>query len=225
MLNRNDSAVPQKSANLTEICTLCRSNAELFYEMPGRVYYHCGKCSAIFLSPECYVSKEAEEKRYQKHENNISEPGYRKFVEPMVLKIQEKFGPEHQGLDFGSGPGPIITKLLRDRGYSLELYDPFFCNTPAVLEKKYDFIACCEVIEHFHHPEKEFRLLRSLLKPQGVLFCMTALYNEVIDFKTWHYKDDPTHVIYYHTNTLFWIKSQFGFSALETKERLAQFFA
>lgn len=225
MRNRNDSAEPQKIANLTATCILCRSNAELFCEIRGKAYYRCGECSAIFLSPECYVSKEAEEQRYQKHKNNIDEPGYRKFVEPMVLKILEKYGQEHQGLDFGSGPGPIVTKLLRDQGYSIELYDPFFCNTPAVLEKKYDFIACCEVIEHFYFPEKEFKMLRSLLKPQGMLFCMTALYNEAIDFQTWHYNNDPTHVIFYHANTLLWIKSHCGFSAFETKERLTQFFA
>ena len=206
-------------------CILCQSYGELFFEMPPKRYYQCGHCSAIFLAPECCISKEEEKSRYQEHNNDVEDPRYQKFVEPIVLEIEQRFSRKHKGLDFGAGTGPVIAKLLREKRYSVELYDPFFCNSPEKLQNKYDFIICCEVIEHFRFPAKEFKLLKALLKPRGVLFCMTELYSEKNDFGAWYYKNDPTHVFFYQRNTLEWIKSRFGFSALKNKGRLVQFFA
>ncbi len=177
----------------------------------------------MFMDPACYVSRENEKKRYEEHNNNVEDPGYQKFVGPIVSKVRENFGKGRKGLDFGSGTGPVIARLLREKGYDIELYDPFFCDNPGALEKKYDFIVCCEVIEHFHFPAKEFRLLKSLLKPGGMLFCMTDIYSEKTDFKKWYYKNDPTHVFFYHQNTLDRIKSQLGFSALRIDGRVAQY--
>jgi SAM-dependent methyltransferase len=175
------------------------------------------------LDPQCYLSKENERKRYQEHNNDIEDPEYQKFVGPIIRGVKQRFDKKHKGLDFGAGTGPVITKLLRDNGYTMELYDPFFCNNPGKLEETYDFIVCCEVMEHFHFPAKEFALLRSILKPNGALFCMTDIYFENIDFRTWYYKNDPTHVFFYHKNSLEWIQSEFKFSALKIEGRLIQF--
>ncbi len=213
----------KSTVHLSAKCPLCGKGAELIFEMKDKTYYRCGQCGGVFLDQACFVSKEAEKRRYEEHNNNVDDPGYQKFVEPIVSRIQEKFGKEHQGLDFGAGTGPVVAKLLREKGYSIELYDPYFCDNPKVLEKEYDFIVCCEVVEHFHFPAKEFRLLCSLLKPGGVLFCQTDLYSEETDFKNWYYRNDQTHVFFYHANTLLWIKSKYGFSALEINGRLAQF--
>ncbi|MFA6601203.1 MAG: class I SAM-dependent methyltransferase, partial [Candidatus Omnitrophota bacterium] len=194
-----------------------------FFEEKHKKYYRCRECSAIFLDPACYLSKEAERKRYLEHNNDVEDPRYQKFVDPIVSEVKRKFGRERRGLDFGAGPGPVITKLLRNEGYSLELYDPFFWNDPGKLDAKYDFITCCEVIEHFHFPAEEFRRLQSLLVPGGALLCMTELYREEIDFKSWYYKNDPTHVFFYHPDTLERVRSLFGFSGLTIKGRLVQF--
>jgi hypothetical protein len=207
------------------ICALCGTRSDLFVEIADRKYYQCAQCSAIFMDPACYVSKEDEKKRYEKHNNNVDDPGYQKFVEPIVLKVIERFTQEHSGLDYGAGTGPVAAKLLRDKGYPIELYDPYFWNNSESLDRKYDFIICCEVIEHFNSPEKEFRRLRSLLKPGGVLFCQTDLYSETTNFKNWYYKNDPTHVFFYHVNTLFWIKARFGFLSLENNGRISLFSA
>jgi len=197
----------------------------LFYETPRKKHYQCAHCSSIFLNSRCCVSKEDERKRYQEHNNDIEYPGYQKFVEPIIRGVEQKFDKKHKGLDFGSGTGPVIAKLLRDKGYTIELYDPLFCNNPDKLEETYDFIVCCEVMEHFHFPVKEFALLRSILKPGGALFCMTDIYSEKVDFRTWYYKNDSTHVFFYHKNALAWIQSKFKFSALKIKGRLIQFLA
>ena len=211
----------QKSGNnINRVsCRLCESGSDLFYEEGKKKYYRCGRCSAVFLDPVCFLSREQEKARYEKHENSLGDQGYLGFLEPLISLIEQSFGPRHKGLDFGSGPEPAVASLLRQKGYSVELYDPFFCNNPGSLLNKYDFIACSEVIEHFHYPAR----LRSLLKPGGVLFCMTSLYSKNIDFRNWYYKDDPTHVIFYHRNTLEHIRSLAGFSSVIAAGRIIRF--
>jgi hypothetical protein len=54
---------------------------------------------------------------------------------------------------------------------------------------------------------------------------MTDLYHEDINFSKWYYKDDPTHVFFYNTHTLEWIKEHFGFSSLTIDKRLIVFTA
>ncbi len=204
-------------------CTLCSAQTHFFYEEKQKKYYKCCNCSSILLDASAYLSKEKEKNRYEEHNNNVHDIGYQKFVAPIVSAIQNKFTKEHAGLDFGAGTGPVISKLLRDNGFNIELYDPFFWNNPTLLQNRYDYIACCEVIEHFQAPAKEFDLLRSLLKPNGSLYCMTEIYTEDIEFKKWYYKNDPTHVFFYHSKAFTWIKSHFNFSTVNIQDRLVHF--
>ncbi|PKM77402.1 MAG: methyltransferase [Firmicutes bacterium HGW-Firmicutes-15] len=205
---------------LKPYCTLCNDQTDFFYESNQRHYYQCKNCSSIMLAPKHFISLEEERKRYRKHNNCVDDPRYQKFVSPIADEIKRDFTPEHTGLDFGAGPGPVITKLLQDAGYNIDLYDPFFWNRPEVLRLKYDYIACCEVIEHFNDPLKDFLLLQSLLKPGGVLYCMTELYSDQVDFKNWHYKNDPTHVFFYHKDAFEWIKGNLHFHKLHISNRL-----
>jgi hypothetical protein len=78
-------------------------------------------------------------------------------------------------------------------------------------------------MEHFKDPNNEFKLLRSLLKENGKLFCMTSLYGQDIDFKNWYYKNDRTHRFFYHKDSLEWIRATYGFSSLNINGALIQF--
>ena len=200
------------------ICTLCDNTTMPFKEIKGRQYFKCSNCKAIMLKEEYYLSKEKEKERYQEHDNDVEDQGYQKFVLPMVKQVLKDYTKDHKGLDFGSGTGPVITKLLRDSDYNINMYDPFFANDPQQLERKYDYIVCCEVIEHFYDPRKEFELLRSLLNSSGTLYLKTNMYHSEIDFDTWYYKDDITHVFFYQEETLQWIKEQYKFSNLEIRK-------
>ncbi len=206
-------------------CTLCGAAADFFYEVNEKKYYRCHGCLSILLDPTMFLCKEDEKKRYEEHNNDVNDVRYQQFVAPIVSRIQKTFNKSHTGLDFGAGTGPVITKLLHDKGFNMELYDPLFHNNPALLQNRYDYIACCEVIEHFHDPAKEFALLKSLLNPNGSLYCMTEIYSDEIEFKQWYYKNDPTHVFFYHTKAFTWIKSHFNFSKLSIEGRLIHFAA
>ncbi|WP_309597799.1 methyltransferase domain-containing protein [Flavobacterium oreochromis] len=84
-------------------------------------------------------------------------------------------------------------------------------------------MASCEVIEHFHHPKKEFQLLKELLVPKGKLYCMTHLYDSSIHFEKWYYKNDTTHVFIYQKETIEWIAKMLMFSDFTIKNRLIIF--
>lgn len=209
---------------MTNYCPLCNSAGTVFYQFKKRLYHQCNNCFGIFVDKELILSREAEMSRYKEHNNDIEDDGYQKFVFPITSAIMRDFIQDHKGLDFGAGTGPVISKLLKDNDFQIKLYDPFFHNSPHLLKAQYDYIAACEVIEHFHNPKKEFSLLKKLLLQNGKLYCMTNIYTENIDFHNWDYKNDLTHVFIYHKKTIHWIKENFGFSHVTIMDRLITFF-
>jgi hypothetical protein len=67
-----------------------------------------------------------------------------------------------------------------------------------------------EVIEHLRDPKFELERLVSMLNPNGFLSIMTSFYNESIDFKTWWYKNDFTHIAFYSHQTFEYIAKRFN---------------
>ena len=204
-------------------CPLCGGKGEIFYQFKKRIYYQCTNCNGIYVDKNLIPDKKSEIKRYKEHINDVENKGYQNFVSPITSRILQDYSKKNKGLDFGAGTGPVIAKILKDKNYNIELYDPFFYNHPELLEKKYDYIACCEVIEHFHKPKKEFLLLKKLLHPKAKLYCMTDLYDKSIDFHKWYYKNDLTHVFIFHKNTIHWVKKEIGFSDVTINGRLIVF--
>lgn len=204
-------------------CLLCGSKTNLFYETENKEYYQCNNCFSIMLDPSYYLNDEEEKERYEAHNNDIYDPGYQSFVLPIVQGVKNNYNVNHIGLDYGAGTGPVITKLLEEEGFNIELYDPFFHNYPNKLYKKYDYIICCEVMEHFHNPYDEFNNLSKILKKGGSIFCMTNLYDNSINFDSWYYKNDKTHVFFYHKKSLEWIKNEFGFLDIKIDNNFIKF--
>lgn len=91
--------------------------------------------------------------------------------------------------------------MMTEAGHRMAVYDPLFFDDPKLLEEQYDFIACTEVVEHFHHPYEEFVQLDQLLKPGGWLAVMTTFQTDDAAFANWHYRRDPTHVVFYREKT------------------------
>jgi SAM-dependent methyltransferase len=203
------------------ICPLCRTKSGIFYENARQLYYHCNTCGGVFLSKNYYLPKDEEREKYLEHNNDVKDPDYQRFVMPLVRAVVENFSPEkHSGLDFGAGTGPVISKLLEEKGFKIAKYDPFFHPKRRTLRRKYDFIVSSEVVEHFHRPDKEFLRLFGLLRKGGRLICQTHLYSPNIAFDNWYYKNDPTHVFIYQRKTFRWIKEKFNFAGLEINGNL-----
>ncbi len=206
-----------------EVCPLCEGNSNFFGEFRKQDYFQCETCRSVFLHKIYYLNSQSEKDRYLLHHNDIQDQNYRNFVAPIIQSVLSQIPLSAIGLDFGSGPTPIVSKLLSDNGYLVEKYDPYFAKDESVLNQKYDYIVACEVIEHFQNPQKEFSLLRSLLKEKGKLFCKTSLFTEEIDFQNWYYKNDPTHVFFYHLESLDWIRGHLDFKNVYVKNSVIQF--
>ena len=170
-----------------------------------RDYYHCPKCFLIFVDPDQRLDAEEEFSRYEMHENSPEDPGYRKFLGRLFKPMEERIEPNSFGLDFGSGPGPTLNLMFEKAGHTVRIYDPFYADEPSVFDEQYDFITTTETAEHLFDPLMELDRLWSCLKPGGYLGIMTKRHRGPDHFKNWHYKNDDTHVVFFHEETFRWL--------------------
>lgn len=192
-------------------CPLCSDpDTALFHTDATREYLHCPVCDLVFLHPQSYLSREEEFQRYELHQNDLADPGYRRFLQKLCNPLLERIPAQSRGLDFGSGPGPLLKLMLEEQGHSMALYDPFYAPDLAVLNGSYEFITSTEVLEHLHHPLVELNRLWGCLEPRGYLGIMTSLYTTEIDFSRWHYVKDPTHVLFFTPQTMYWLAHHWG---------------
>lgn len=192
-------------------CRLCDSS-DTFFRLSDRFhsYCECRSCRVIFADPAGFLSPEAEKNIYDLHQNSIDDPEYLKFLNLMALPVQNHLKPGDFGLDFGSGPVAAMQHLFEKEGWTMDSYDPFYFQKRELLSRKYHFITCSEVVEHFCNPLTEFQRLWSMLIPGGVLGIMTLLYDDDVEFRTWHYRRDETHVLFYRRETFEWLATTLG---------------
>lgn len=196
------------------LCPLCLSaTTGCFHTDQKRSYYRCTTCDLIHVPREYHLAPEEERRRYDTHQNSPSDSGYRDFLGRLLTPLLPHLVPGQQGLDFGCGPGPTLSLMLQECGYSMTVYDPFYADDPAVLDRRYDFITCTEAIEHFARPEVEWRRLLGLLNAGGRLAIMTAFHDKQADFTDWYYKNDPTHIGFYSVKTFEWLAGRDGLKA------------
>lgn len=183
-------------------CPVCEgADSRHFQTVDARAYARCPHCEATFLLPGHLPSPQAERAEYELHRNTPDDAGYRRFLSQLATPLLQRLAPASHGLDFGCGPGPVLAGMLREAGHRVALYDPFFHPEQGALSERYDFITCTEVVEHFHQPAHEFRRLDTLLKPGGWLAVMTRFQTDDARFAQWHYRRDPTHVVFYRQAT------------------------
>lgn len=203
-------------------CPLCRETSnDPAHVLGTRSYFQCRTCGLIFLIPSQRLSADQERARYEKHQNHGENLGYREFLSPLVEELVTRLNPGAKGLDFGSGPGPVLPELFRIRGFQVQMYDPFFASHPHALECRYDFIACSETIEHIYDPSQIFVLFRQLLHEKGWLGIMTQCFDTWADFSVSAYQRDPTHVCIYSQRVLRWIGQNLGWEVQFPRANLA----
>ena len=132
-------------------CPLCcfRDSTAPFARDAAREYMICSECDLVFVPPRWHPAPDAEKRRYDLHQNDPSEPGYRRFLSQLADPLKARLPAGAQGLDFGCGPTAALALLLEEAGFRMGRYDPFYAPDSTVLQRVYDFIACSEVVEHF----------------------------------------------------------------------------
>ncbi|MDV6167982.1 class I SAM-dependent methyltransferase [Flavobacterium sp. DG1-102-2] len=201
-------------------CPLCSGTSSHYHTQRQREFLQCSLCLSVFTHPDNYLTSDEEKAHYECHNNDPADIRYQNFLSPAINAVLRDYNQSEKGLDFGSGTGSPIVKVLSDNGYNINQYDIFFHNDPEKLNFSYDYITCTEVAEHFKEPLIEFKALRNMLKPNGKLYVMTDMFDENRDFATWYYKTDLTHVFLYHPKAFEWIKDNIGFKNVTFDKRL-----
>ncbi len=186
-------------------CSLCGgSEPAFFHRDERREYLRCAECRLVYVPPHHFLDLEAERAEYSLHENDPADAGYREFLGRLATPLSQRLRPGARGLDFGCGPGPALVAMLRESGFEVAQYDPFFFPDRTPLSRRYDFITATEVVEHLHRPGEELERLWAMLRPGGWLAVMTKLVIDAAAFEGWHYKNDPTHVSFFSRETWQW---------------------
>lgn len=206
--------MPWHSADRHRCCPVCGGIVAVNISAEDKDYSRCRSCKARFLEPTHFLSRDQELAHYRHHENRVNDPGYRRFLLKLFDPLIAKLPRNATGLDFGCGPGPALAAMLREAGHLMEIYDPFFAPDPAPLERVYDFVTCSEVAEHFYRPKQEFERLRGLIRPRGWLAIMTSFQTDDARFVGWHYRRDPTHVVFYREETFCYLARSWGWSCV-----------
>jgi SAM-dependent methyltransferase len=191
---------------------LCRSKEVIeFATDKRRTFLQCRVCELVFVPPSQFLSAAEEKKRYDLHRNTPHDAGYREFLKRIFLPLERSLAPGSRGLDFGSGPGPVLAMMFEEAGHTMTLFDTFYEPVPYALEQQYDFITATEVVEHLREPAKELERLWACLKNGGRLGIMTKLVDTAASgFSEWHYKNDPTHVCFFSRATFLWLVAQWN---------------
>lgn len=205
-------------------CPVCEQGLlEDFRSVKQQQYLRCPACQATVMAPDCWLSRDQEKAIYDQHQNDPDDSGYRGFLNRLAEPLLERIPAGARGLDFGCGPGPALALMLREGGLSVSLYDPFYHPDTGALARQYDFVTCTEVVEHLHQPARVFRQLYRLLRPGGWLGIMTCFQTDDARFDNWHYRRDPTHVVFYRAHTLQVIADQLGLELVIPAKDVALF--
>jgi len=200
-------------------CKICNEKTYDLYDAQFKItYYRCKACDFIYQDPKSHMPQALEKVEYDRHNNSIEDEAYVN----MFKKFQEAFEVYIEGkvtLEYGSGPEPVFTQVLRRDGYDVTPYDPYYLNDKNFKNKKYDLITSTEVFEHFSEPMKEIKLLDSLLKCGGVLAIMTQFPKEDDHFLDWWYRRDPTHISFYSVKSFEYICKAFNYELMYTNNK------
>jgi 2-polyprenyl-3-methyl-5-hydroxy-6-metoxy-1,4-benzoquinol methylase len=190
-------------------CPLCKQEHNTWWhQRKHRDYWHCRICQLVFVGVAQQLSATAEKAEYDRHENDVDDPGYRRFLTRPFTAVTERLPAGARGLDFGCGPGPALAAMLEESGYDVTLYDLYYYPQAEALTRHYDFICLTEVIEHLSDPARVLTQLWALLNEGGWLVVQTQRVRNRAAFEHWRYVDDPTHIAFYAEDTFAWLARQ-----------------
>lgn len=110
----------------------------------------------------------------------------------LANKLLNKIPYELEVLDFGCGIGGFVDlgrRSLQLDTWGTDIIPPkvgkeYFLP---VVNRKFDIITSCEVIEHIPNPREVFTQIKSWLKPGGVFAFQTAQYDPNGEKRDWWY--------------------------------------
>ncbi len=202
----------------SEPCIICKGKTQAFHHPKTHILFHeCPFCEVIYKDKIHYPTYLQEKKTYDDHHNSTENIGYVNFLNNFIDSAVLPFKKQGSILDFGSGPVPVLQSLLTHSGdFEVDIYDPHYA-IDFKFDQSYDIITATEVIEHLKDPVESFKLLKSLLKDDGIISIMTLFHGQNhAQFLDWFYIRDVTHLVFYTPKTLEVIANIIGMKVIDT---------
>lgn len=183
-------------------------------------YAVCNTCGFTKKEPLALLEDHAEKNQYDFHQNTMENEGYKAMLNAFIDEAVTPFIQKGNALEYGCGPGPVLSWLLENKGFSVTRYDPFYFNDSEALKKSYDLITSTEVFEHFHHPLKSIGDVIKRLNKGGFLAIQTSFKEENDQrFLSWWYRRDLTHVSFYTLESFKVIGDHFDCELVYTNQK------
>lgn len=184
-------------------CHICDKATVLFvHEKTKITYYHCLDCEYVFKSSKVYQDFDSQKERYNLHTNDEEDAGYKAYFQRFLDFTLPLVAQPKTALDFGCGASSILSSMLAKEGIVCDYYDPIYHPDTLNDCKKYELIVSTEVFEHLHQPKEVFASLLGRLEEGGFLAIQTQFHpNDTEAFKKWYYHQDPTHIVFFTTQT------------------------
>lgn len=165
----------------------------------------CRECGFTFLDTRFHLPQSEEKERYDLHNNDPRDQGYRKWLSGFAEEAVFPFiKPPARILDFGCGPEPLLASILSEKGYVVETYDKYFCDQP--VSGLFQMITMTEVLEHIADPVKSLTSLKDKLVKGGMISIKTSFRPSSDDeFFKWWYRQDSTHISFFTEKSLFFL--------------------
>jgi len=182
---------------------LCQSkNCSPFYTNGKRNFFYCTECFLIFIPDHELISIEEEKKRYELHNNTISDEKYCSYLLKFIDNLNRIPLQYSELLDFGCGKNNVLSTLLQKKGIICNGYDPHYGIALDILNKKYDGILLGEVLEHIRDLNNASVIIKECIKKEGVILIKTELYPSKDKFADWWYIYDLTHINFFTEKTI-----------------------
>lgn len=200
-------------------CKICKNETyPIDDKKKSLTYYRCLSCGFVSLDDKHIINKVEEKTKYDQHNNSLKNEGYVQMFEDFIdLSIEPYIEYIQTVLEFGSGPEPVLAKLLERRGFEVDIYDLYYSSKKVYEAKSYDLISSTEVFEHLGKPLEILETLSNHLNTAGYIVLMTKFPpKDDKEFLAWWYRRDPTHISFFTPLSFEVMAQKVGLKVLKT---------
>ncbi|WP_207536945.1 class I SAM-dependent methyltransferase [Sabulicella rubraurantiaca] len=192
-------------------------------------YVRCGRCGFVFTTHFDALTDAEIGIRIYNSDYHLADPDFAVARPRSSAEVlQAMLGPDRKHLrvlDYGGGNG-LLTRIMRERGYLFDSYDPYFGDRTAEPEEKsYDLITAFEVFEHSRDPIGTSRDALRFAKPSGAFLASTLTLPNKADIDWWYIAPRNGHFSIFTSASLDTCARALGRRVLSLSEGFHLFYA